>query len=162
MFRTILLTLSITSLALYNTSANANPNKPCGGKIKVLIKDVQLTSEQREIFSDIKDTRRNWKTEHSSEPSQGKNQWMVDYLNGDLRQNELHDKIDDKTQKKFQLHQQMQPQIFDLLDTYSEVQREQVLSNIEAKNQCLETHKNNNKEHQEKISVSIAKALLRI
>jgi hypothetical protein len=146
MLRPILLTLSLSSIALYHNPASAAPDKGCGGKIKVLVKDVQLTSEQQDIFGDIKQTKKNWKNENGQKRPKAKHQWMIEYLNGDVRKEELHNKLDDHSELRFQLHQEIQPLVFDLLDTYSQDQKQQVLRNIDEKNECKQQKKDAHEE----------------
>jgi hypothetical protein len=161
MLRPILLTLSLTSLALYNNPVSAAPDKGCGGKVKVLVNDVQLTTEQQDIFGEIKQTKRDWKSENGQEAPKGNHQWMIDYLNGDVQKDELHDNIDDHSQMRFQLHQQMQPLVFDLLDTYSQDQKQQVLSNIEEKKECKQQKKDAHEERVKNNKGKFRKILLK-
>ena len=147
MFRKILIGLTVSSLSLYGSLAMAKPDQACGSKFRVFVTDIELTEEQKAIVYDLKEMKRGEKGERGVERHGPKHQWMIGYLEGSLDREEIHAQIDEHAEKKYQQHLQTQELLFELVDSYTPEQREQVLANMEERKSC---HQQKSEEYQEK------------
>ena len=93
---------------------------------------MDLMSEQRDLLHDLRDARRDFREDHK-EHRQRKGQWMQDYVYGETDRADIHEQIDDSHAAIYSAQQKMQRQLWDLLESYDEEQREQLLNNIALK-----------------------------
>jgi len=138
MLRNIIITTIVAGLIAASNVAWAKSHKKCGGKLKILVEEVDLSEDQRELVHDIKEQA---KENRKDRPRKNKEKWMIDYLNGEVDRDDVHDHIDERFETGKQHHVEMQDVVFDLLETYTEEQREQVLDNIEETKECHQQRK---------------------
>jgi hypothetical protein len=138
--------ISLTVLAaLFGSVAYANgpdqkSKNPCMKPGKVLTKDVDLTEDQRVLAEDVKTLRKGHKAErHELKRSmkQDRIDTLKGYAEGDLSRSQINARIERKHTEMVDHHSDMQDGFFALIDSYSEVQKDQVRDNIEDTRQCM-------------------------
>ena len=124
----------------YANSPDQKSKNPCMKPGKILTKNVDLTEDQRALAEDLKALRKGHKAErHELKRSmkQDRIDTLKGYIEGDLSRAQINDRIESKHTEMMEHHSDMQDGFFALIDSYSEVQKEQVRDNLDATRQCV-------------------------
>ena len=138
--------IPITLLAaLFGGMAYANgpdqkSKNPCMKPGKILTNNVDLTEDQRALAEDLKALRKGYKAErHDLKRSmkQDRIDTLKGYVEGDLSRAQINDRIERKHTEMIEHHSDMQDGFFALIDSYSDVQKDQVRDNLDETRQCM-------------------------
>lgn len=124
----------------YANSPDQKSKNPCMKPGKILTKNVDLTEDQRALAEDLKALRKGHKAERY-ELKRSTNQDRIDtlkgYVDGDLSRTQINARIERKHTEMVEHHGDTQDGLFALIDSYSEVQKDQVRDNLHATRQCM-------------------------
>ena len=124
----------------YANSPDQKSKNPCMKPGKILTKNVDLTEDQRALAEDLKALRKGHKAErHDLKRSmkQDRIDTLKGYVEGDLSRAQINDRIERKHTEMIERHNDMQDGFFALIDSYSEVQKDQVRDNLDETRQCV-------------------------
>jgi hypothetical protein len=110
--------------------------------LKAISKDVDLTQEQKEMWIEFKEEMRqniasqkeNMNKRHHKNSKHQFHKNLRSFVLGDIEAQELHEKIDRESSKmndKIEIKQEKLYSILNILETYTEDQREQALDNLD-------------------------------
>jgi hypothetical protein len=154
--------------AMFGGVAYANGHGPKDGRMenpcmkpgKVLTKNVDLTEDQRALTEDLKGERKAHKAERH-ELKRSMKQDRIDalkgYAEGDLSRADINDQIEDKHREMSEKYADMKDGFFALIDSYSEVQKDQVRDNIDDTRQCMADNEEQFESHIERKEAHIQK-----
>lgn len=129
---------------------------------EILTKNVDLTEDQRALTEDIKSLRKGHMAERH-ELKRSMKQDGVDtlkgYAQGDLSREQINARIERKHTDMLQHHGDMQDGFLALIDSYSEVQKEQVRDNLDETRQCAADHREQLETHIERKEAHIQKRM---
>ena len=120
--------------------ANHKSKNPCMKPGKVLTKNVELTEDQRALADDLQSLRKEHKAERQDlkrSMRQDRVETLVGYVEGDLSRAQINARIESTHRNMVEHHRDMQDGLFSLLDSYSEVQKDQVRDNLDETRQCM-------------------------
>ena len=126
-------------MAYANTPEQKSKN-PCMKPGKILTKNVDLTEDQRALTEDLKALRKGHKAErHDLMRSMKLDRidTLKSYVEGNLSRAQINDRIERKHTEMIEHHSDMQDGFFALIDSYSEVQKDQVRDNLDETRQCM-------------------------
>lgn len=163
-----LISLSLFA-ALFGGVAYANGNEaghksknPCMKPGKVLTKNVDLTPDQRALAEDLKNQRKAHK-EDRHELKRSMKQDRIDtlkgYAEGDLSRSQINARIQRKHDDRMAQHSDMQDGFLALIDSYSEVQKNQVRDNLDETRQCMADYQGEMADHRERKEAHIQKRM---
>lgn len=124
----------------YANGPDQKSKNPCMKPGKMLTKDVDLTEDQRALTEDLKALRKGHKTErHELKRSirQDRIDTLKGYAEGELSRAQINSRIERKHTEMVEHHGDMQDGFFALIDSYSEVQKDQVRDNLDETRQCM-------------------------
>ncbi len=124
----------------YANGPDQKSKNPCMKPGKILTKDVDLTEDQRALGEDLKALRKGHKTErHELKRSmkQDRIDTLKGYAEGDLSRTQINARIERKHTEMVEHHSDMQDGFLALIDSYSEVQKNQVRDNLDVTRQCM-------------------------
>ena len=124
----------------YANSPEQKSKNPCMKPGKILTKNVDLTEDQRALAEDLKALRKGHKADrHELKRSmkQDRIDTLKGYAEGDLSRAQINDRIERKHTEMVDHHSDMQDGFFALIDSYSEVQKDQVRDNLDDTRQCM-------------------------
>jgi hypothetical protein len=124
----------------YANSPDQKSKNPCMKPGKILTKNVDLTEDQRALAEDLKSLRKGHMADRH-ELKRSMNQHRIDtlkgYVDGDLSRAQINDRIERKYAEMVEHHGDMKDGFFALIDSYSEVQKDQVRDNLDETRQCM-------------------------
>lgn len=153
--------------ALFGSMAYANSpdqklKNSCMKPGEILTKNVDLTEDQRALTEDLKALRKAHRTEFQ-ELKRSMKQDRVDtlkgYVEGELSREQINDQIERKHTDMMQHHSDMQDGFLALIDSYSEVQKDQVRDNLDETRQCAADHREQLETHIERKEAHIQKRM---
>ena len=105
---------------------------------KVFIEDIDLTSEQKGLVKELRAVKKEHRFEKGTKkhPRLKRLETMIAFVEGDLSREDIHLEVDQSHNDKTAGHSNMQASLFDLLDSYSSEQLDQVSTNIENTKEC--------------------------
>jgi hypothetical protein len=120
-----------------------HPNRECMSPRNILIKDVQLNAEQQEILAGFRSERTGHQEQHEAlrEMKKQRHALMMDYVAGDISRREMLKKVDEHQEIHSDLRETKQDMMLELLSTYDETQKDQVLDNLDAQESCMAEHR---------------------
>lgn len=130
----ILIIAIVTLLSL--GTAIAMHHRQCMHPMQILVQGVDLTTEQQEMLRDFKEQRHEYREEHMS-MKMAKMQWISSYLEGTLSREQVLASLGQAEQDHIAWKQEKHQKILALLATYSDVQKQQVLHNLDTQEACL-------------------------
>ena len=126
------LILVFSSFALFSSSSSAEPRHQRGKNIvRVMIRDLDLTSDQRDVLSEMRQSRGDEKRAHSKDKKKKKMNWKRDFVAGDLDEKQIYSEIDQEFETGVEKRLSMMKKLFEFVETLSEEQREQALVNVQ-------------------------------
>ena len=141
--------------ALFGGVAHANgpeqkSKNPCMKPGKILTKNVDLTEDQRALAEDLKALRKGHKTERH-ELKRSMKQERIDslkgYAEGEFSRTQINSRIERKHNEMLEHYGDMRDGFFALIDSYSEVQKNQVRDNLDETRQCAADHQEQFESH---------------
>ena len=142
--------------------ANHKSKNPCMKPGKVLTKNVDLTPDQRALAEDLKNQRKAHK-EDRHELKRSMKQDRIDtlkgYAEGDLSRSQINVRIQRKHDDMMAHHSDMQDGFLALIDSYSEVQKDQVRDNLDEARQCMADYQGEMEDHRERKATHIQKRM---
>ena len=128
--------LFIIALAVGGLSAALQVDahaRPPGHKVmKMMFQDVDLTAEQKQSLKDLRPSKEE-RQARKKEFKEGKKRidWMQDFADGRVSRSEVIRNIKDKMSAKHEHRTDKLEGMLDVLSTFTQEQREQVLDNLE-------------------------------
>ena len=107
---------------------------------KVFVEDIDLTTEQETLVKELREIKKEKRGEMKGKRGE-RIETMVAFVEGELSREDVHQKITDRHTEKVEHISEMGETLFDLLDSYSTEQKEQVKSNLEDQKECMEEFK---------------------
>ena len=139
MFRKALYILPFFTMTISDAEARKKGN---GSFIKAFIQDVELTDDQKIAFFDMRQDNMDRREDHPKRRL-GKKA-IIAYAKGDLSAKEWHAQIDQMAQDHLDMRLSKLEGLIDILETYSDDQKDQVIENLNAQK---ETPKKVRKQH---------------
>ena len=129
-----ILIIAIVALLSLGT-AIAMHHKQCMHPMQILVQGVDLTPEQQEMLRDFKEQRHEYREEHMS-MKMARIQWIPSYLDDSLSREQVLESLVQAEQDHLAWKQEKHQKMLDLLATYSDVQKQQVLHNLDTQEGC--------------------------
>lgn len=142
--------------------AGHKSKNPCMKPGKVLTKNVDLTPDQRALAEDLKNQRKAHKEDrHALKRSmkQDRIDTLKGYAEGDLSRSQINARIQRKHDDMMAHHSDMQDGFLALIDSYSEVQKDQVRDNLDEARQCMADYQGEMEDHRERKATHIQKRM---
>ena len=149
-FIPLTLLAALFSGVAYANGPDQKSKNPCMKPGKILTKNVDLTEDQRALSEDLKALRKGYKNErHELKRSmkQDRIDTLKGYAEGDLSRSQINDRIERKHTEMVEHHSDMQDGFFALIDSYSELQKDQVRDNLDETRQCVADHQEQFESH---------------
>ena len=129
--------IGVLSTQAYGEGAQNSEKNDCHPG-KIFVEGIDLSSEQEDLLKDLRAVKK----EHRGE-RRAKTHWkakyietMVGFVDGALSREDIHQEIDQSYNRKTTKISEMQESLFDLLDSYTLEQLDQVSANVEEKKEC--------------------------
>ena len=146
----------------YANSPDHKSKSPCMKPGEILTKNVDLTEDQLALTEDVKSLRKGHKAErHELKRSmtQDRIDTLKGYVDGELSREQINAQIERKHTEMLQHHSDMQDGFLALIDSYSEVQKDQVRENLDETRQCAADYREQLETHIERKEAHIQKRM---
>lgn len=153
--------------ALFGSMAYANSpdhksKNPCMKPGEILTKNVDLTEDQRVLTEDLKSLRKGHRSElHELKRSmkQDRIDTLKGYAQGELSREQINARIERKHTEMLEHHGDMQDGFLALIDSYSDIQKDEVRENLDETRQCAADHQEQLETHIERKEAHIQKRM---
>jgi hypothetical protein len=131
MLRKAFILCTVTIAGLTALSAHANPQRGKRSPFRIMLKELDLSSEQQDMIKAVAEGKKEFHQEEKESFQGSREQWMKDYLETKIDINTIHDQLDDAQKRHRTHHKEMITALTQFLDTLSEDQKSQMQSNLD-------------------------------
>lgn len=150
-------TLTVLALGIGIRKAHAEHSENgCMKARAILLQDVELTAEQKALLQEFKAEKKQAgfskedRQQMHQEMKAQKHAWMVDYIAGNVSREEVLQKMADRSSKHEAHGANKQGMMLDLLSTYDDAQKAQVLENLDSQQSCFDDRREEIQEKHQK------------